>query len=97
MQAITPYNILSRSRLRYSEKMANHIKRLREDRMAEGDQKLWTQEALAQRIGTTGRTLRAWEAEQMTPRRFHAIRLAKALGVSIDELGLRNSAEKLQE
>lgn len=97
MQVITSASFRSKDIVYYAGEMANQIKRIREERMAESDQKLWTQDALASRIGTTGRTLRAWEAARMMPRRFHAIRLAKALGVSIEELGLSDSSGESQD
>jgi transcriptional regulator with XRE-family HTH domain len=47
----------------------------------------WTQAALARKVGASVRSVKAWEAGESVPRPFYRQRLAKELGVSVDELG----------
>jgi DNA-binding XRE family transcriptional regulator len=47
----------------------------------------WTQDGLARRVGASVRSVKAWEAGDTVPRLFFRRRLAKVLGVSVDELG----------
>ena len=47
----------------------------------------WTQAGLAQRVGASVRSVKAWEAGESVPRPFYRQRLAKALGVRVDDLG----------
>jgi ribosome-binding protein aMBF1 (putative translation factor) len=47
----------------------------------------WTQAGLAQMVGASLRSVKAWEAGETVPRPFYRRRLAKALGVSVAELG----------
>jgi ribosome-binding protein aMBF1 (putative translation factor) len=47
----------------------------------------WTQAGLARKVGASVRSVKAWEAGDAVPRLFYRRRLAKALGVSISELG----------
>jgi DNA-binding XRE family transcriptional regulator len=47
----------------------------------------WTQAGLARRVGASVRSVKAWEAGDTVPRLFFRRRLAKVLGVSVDELG----------
>lgn len=47
---------------------------------------LFTQEALARRLGVSTRQLQRWEAGDQRPHRRHAAALARELGVSVEEL-----------
>jgi ribosome-binding protein aMBF1 (putative translation factor) len=47
----------------------------------------WTQAGLAMRVGASVRSVKAWEAGDSVPRPFYQRRLAKALGVRVDDLG----------
>lgn len=68
--------------------MANRIKELREERMEKEGSKMWSQEALAFRIGTTRWSLADWESGKTKPRKFFSRRLAKAFGVTVEDLDL---------
>jgi transcriptional regulator with XRE-family HTH domain len=59
--------------------MGERFKRLREEARM-------TQVEAAQRSGIPLRTLCNWEQGQRVPRLDHAMKLARALGVSMDEL-----------
>ena len=67
--------------------VANRIRALREqrDKLIPGE---YTQAALARRLGIAANTLRAWELDRARPRKAAAKRLARALGVSVADLGL---------
>lgn len=47
----------------------------------------WTQAGLARMVGASVRSVKAWEADDAVPRLYYRRRLAKALGVSVAELG----------
>jgi ribosome-binding protein aMBF1 (putative translation factor) len=47
----------------------------------------WTQAGLARKVGSSVRSVKAWEAGDTVPRPFYRRRLAKVLGVSVEELG----------
>jgi ribosome-binding protein aMBF1 (putative translation factor) len=47
----------------------------------------WTQIGLARKVGSSVRSVKAWEAGDTVPRPFYRRRLAKVLGVSVEELG----------
>jgi DNA-binding XRE family transcriptional regulator len=47
----------------------------------------WTQAALARKVGASVRSVKAWEAGDTVPRDYYRRRLAKALGVSVADLG----------
>ena len=47
----------------------------------------WTQVGLAQKVGASVRSVKAWEAGDAVPRPFYRRRLAKVPGVSITDLG----------
>src|ERR1019366_7204167 len=47
----------------------------------------WTQAGLAQKVGASVRSIKAWEAGDTLPRLYYRRRLAKALGVSVSDLG----------
>jgi DNA-binding XRE family transcriptional regulator len=49
----------------------------------------WTQAGLARMVGASLRSVKAWEAGDAVPRSFFRQRLAKAFGVSVDDLGFR--------
>ena len=65
----------------------NRIRALREER-ARLIPAEYSQAALARRLGIAADTLRAWELGRARPRKASAKRLAKALGVTVDDLGL---------
>ena len=48
----------------------------------------WTQEELAEKIGTTGVTISRWESGITFPSRYFRRRLSTLYGKSIQELGL---------
>jgi transcriptional regulator with XRE-family HTH domain len=48
----------------------------------------FTQAAVAARVGVTVNALRAWELDRARPRKAAAKRLARALGVQVEDLGL---------
>jgi len=54
---------------------------------------LFTKTALASRLGVNVRTVSRWEDGDMRPNVRLAKRLAKELGVSVDDLGLDGPAE----
>ena len=56
--------------------------RLREER----DSKGWTQAELAARVGVSRKTINTVENRVFTPSATLAIKLAKALGMSVEEL-----------
>lgn len=74
-------------------KLANELGRsrvseIRSQRQADAaNPSQWTQAGLAQRVGASVRSVKSWEAGDSVPRPFYRQRLAKVLGVSIDELG----------
>jgi DNA-binding XRE family transcriptional regulator len=65
----------------------NRIRAVREerDKLIPGE---FTQAGLARRVGVTAETLRSWERGDSRPRQRAAKRLAKALGVTVEELEL---------
>jgi ribosome-binding protein aMBF1 (putative translation factor) len=61
---------------------------LRSQRQAEAaNPSEWTQAGLARMVGASLRSVKAWEAGETVPRPFYRRRLAKALGIGVDELG----------
>ena len=61
---------------------------VRSQRQADAaDPSEWTQVALAQKVGASVRSVKAWEAGDTVPRLFYRRRLAKVLGVSVADLG----------
>ena len=69
----------------------SRIRAIREER-AKLAPAVFTQAAVAARVGVTVKALRALEQDRARPRTATAKRLARALGVSVDELGLDESA-----
>jgi DNA-binding transcriptional regulator YiaG len=65
----------------------NQIRALRE-RLAQLVPSEYTQAAFSRRLGVTSETLRAWETGKHRPHQRAAKRLAKMLGVTVEELGL---------
>jgi transcriptional regulator with XRE-family HTH domain len=61
------------------ESMGERFQRLRQEAKL-------TQEEASERSGVPINTLRNWEQGKRLPRLDHAVRLARALGVSMDEL-----------
>ena len=60
------------------------MNRLAELRRAQG----LTQEALAKRVGASRRAVQGWEKEGHVPIPIYREKIARALKVSVDELGL---------
>jgi DNA-binding XRE family transcriptional regulator len=71
--------------------VVSRIRQIREER-AKFAPAVFTQAAVAARVGVTVNALRAWELDRARPRKATAKRLARALGVRVDELGLDESA-----
>jgi DNA-binding XRE family transcriptional regulator len=68
------------------------VSELRSRRQAEAaNPRDWTQAGLARTVGASLRSIKAWEAGDAVPRSFFRQRLAKAFGVSVDELGFRTT------
>lgn len=66
----------------------NKILELRSQRQADAaNPSEWTQAGLAQKVGASVRSVKAWEAGDTLPRLFYRRRLAKALSVSVSDLG----------
>ena len=66
----------------------SRILELRSQRQADAaDPSEWTQAGLARKVGASVRSVKAWEAGDALPRVFYRRRLAKALGVSVADLG----------
>jgi transcriptional regulator with XRE-family HTH domain len=65
----------------------SRIRQIREER-AQLAPAVFTQAAVASRVGVSVNALRAWELDRARPRKATAKRLARALGVQVDELGL---------
>jgi 8-oxo-dGTP diphosphatase len=67
--------------------VGNRIRTIREerDRFIPGE---YTQAALARRLGVSANTVRSWELDRAQPRKAAAKRLAKVLGVKVEDLGL---------
>lgn len=71
---------------------ANRIREIRLRRAADVPA-AFSVEAVARRLGVSWNTVRRWESGEMRPRKRHARALARALGVSVDELGLEEGPE----
>jgi len=66
----------------------NKLLELRSQRQADAtNPSEWTQAGLAHKVGASVRSVKAWEAGDTLPRLFYRRRLAKALGVSVSDLG----------
>lgn len=67
--------------------VGNRIRELREDRnrLIPGE---YSQAAVARRLGVAANTVRAWELDRARPRKAAAKRLAKVLGVTVEDLRL---------
>ena len=66
----------------------SQILQVRSQRQADSaDPSEWTQVALAEKVGASVRSVKAWEAGDTVPRLFYRRRLAKVLGVSVADLG----------
>jgi ribosome-binding protein aMBF1 (putative translation factor) len=50
------------------------------------DPRQWTQAGLAQKVGASVRSVKAWEAGDAVPRPYYRRRLARVLGVSEGDL-----------
>lgn len=70
---------------RVSTAPPNRIRELREARRASGAA-MYTQAGLARQIGVDPDTVRKWETGAQQPRRRMARKIAKALGVDVEEL-----------
>ena len=71
--------------------VANRIRELRELRGRDAPD-AFTQAAIAIRLGVTERTVWRWEHGVSRPPMRHARALARALGVTIDDLGLESES-----
>ena len=69
----------------------SRIRQIREEK-AKLAPAVFTQAAVAARVGVTINALRAWELERARPRKAAAKRLARALGVQVEELRLDEPA-----
>jgi transcriptional regulator with XRE-family HTH domain len=65
--------------------LARRLRALREDRLRLFPT-LFTQDAVAHRIGVSTRQLQRWEAGDHAPHRRHAAALARELGVTVEDL-----------
>jgi len=65
----------------------NRIREIRQDKSKLAPA-AFTQAAVAARVGVTVNALRAWELGRARPRKATARRIARALGVTVEELGL---------
>jgi DNA-binding XRE family transcriptional regulator len=66
----------------------NRLLELRSQRQADAaNPSEWTQAGLAQKVGASVRSIKAWEAGNTLPRLFYRRRLAKAFGVTVADLG----------
>lgn len=63
----------------HGERLVNRMKILRAE-------KELTQQALAELIGTTRKSINAIETERMVPSTLLALKLARALGASVEQL-----------
>jgi transcriptional regulator with XRE-family HTH domain len=69
----------------------SRIRQIREEK-AKLAPAVFTQAAVAARVGVTINALRAWELDRARPRKAAAKRLARALGVQVEELSLAEPA-----
>ncbi len=69
----------------------NRIRALREElnRRVPGE---YSQAAVARRLDVAANTVRAWELGRSRPRKAAAKRLARVLGVGVEELGLDDAS-----
>jgi transcriptional regulator with XRE-family HTH domain len=70
----------------------SRIRQIREER-AQVAPAVFTQAAVATRVGVSVNALRAWELDRARPRKATAKRLARALGVQVDQLGLDGTSD----
>lgn len=70
----------------------SRIRQIREEK-AQLAPAAFTQAAVAARVGVTVNALRAWELDRARPRKATAKRLARALGVRVEDLGLDDAAD----
>ena len=87
-----PYSAVSGSMVqkRKSPTRSGHsrVLEIRSQRQADAtNPSEWTQAGLAKKVGASLRSVKAWEAGDTVPRLFFRSRLAKALGVSVADLG----------
>jgi ribosome-binding protein aMBF1 (putative translation factor) len=69
----------------------SRVRQIREER-AQIAPAAFTQAAVAARVGVSVNALRAWELDRACPRKAAARRLARALGVQVDQLGLNDTS-----
>lgn len=60
------------------------IENLPQEILIQRSQKGWTQQKLAEQLGTTQRTIAAWESGSSTPRRAMLVKIAKAFDLPED-------------
>jgi transcriptional regulator with XRE-family HTH domain len=71
-------------------KVRNRIRPIRE-RLLRSVGSVYSREAVARRIGVSVASLQRWEAGDTTPSVVDAMALARDLGVSVEQLGFRES------
>jgi transcriptional regulator with XRE-family HTH domain len=74
----------------------SRVRQIREER-AQIAPAAFTQAAVAARVGVSVNALRAWELERARPRKSTAKRLARALGVQVDQLGLDDTGTGMHD
>jgi transcriptional regulator with XRE-family HTH domain len=72
--------------------MGNRIREIREALRREHPER-YGQAAVALRVGVDVSTLRRWESGKSVPTRHHARVLARALGVTVEQLGFRQTED----
>lgn len=72
----------------------NRIREIRLRRQSETNSPMWTATSVARAVGVSDWSYRAWEAGRAAPRARHARRLARVLGVELEELGLGSDPER---
>jgi ribosome-binding protein aMBF1 (putative translation factor) len=86
MQAVSGSMVQNRKSPRHDE--GSRIAGIRSQRQADAARPSeWTQAGLARKVGSSLRSVKAWEAGHTIPRPFFRRRLAKVLGVSVEDLG----------
>lgn len=60
------------------------IENLPQEILIQRSQKGWTQQKLAEQLGTTQRTIAAWESGSSTPRRAMLVKIARAFDLPED-------------
>ncbi len=82
----------AKKRPRLAGTVGNRIRAIREerDKLIPGE---YTQAAVARRLGVSANTVRSWELDRARPRKAAAKRLAKVLGVKVEDLQVSDEPE----